>query len=476
MSRPIEDRLRDAYEAKTGQLTSARLDQLTAAREQGLDGLLGGESEHTAELPVLDFDAAPTRKRQHHWIAPALAAAAVAALAIGVTAVAGLDSKPRPRPNPPATHVSTPPPSTSAPAPTSAPSATQTQAQTITAPPYLPAGQTGSRGQVPWSAVGSGWRLLQRQNAGDYATYDPKLYLYDPAGGRYLITAALPEQLTLLAWSPDGQRAMIEDNGTLRQLNLHSGRMVSQLTVPGAGFGTYTNPRGLAVLVENFAGEFPQLQRYSTDGTLELTYPKLPLLPNDALLYTPDGTRLVTDTTNGPILLSNDGQLIRQFSIPAGYSQCFALKWWTNSTVLEVCGAKTSEFRALYLQPLTGGRPSVLVDSTGPFGGGYGDAWQLSNGDVLLRVEAGCGYGGNEILDPRNGSIRPLKLPVGVAKPGRITHMDGDLATFQQPNYDGCLGGDQPAYSLIDYDMVTGQTRKLIDGLAILVNWPGDPS
>ena len=30
----------------------------------------------------------------------------------------------------------------------------------IAGPGYLPRGQTGSRDEVPWSAVGAGWRLL----------------------------------------------------------------------------------------------------------------------------------------------------------------------------------------------------------------------------------------------------------------------------------------------------------------------------
>jgi hypothetical protein len=473
MSHPIEDRLREAYQAKTAQLTEQRLDQLAAARENGLDDLLG--SEHTAELPVIELAAHPAHRRlQHRWIAPSLAAAAITALAIGVTAVAGMHPDSRPKQNPPATHVSSPPPSSSAPAPS--PSSTQTHTHTVTAPRYLPAGQTGSRSQVPWSVVGSGWRLLQRES--NTGSFDRSLYLYDPAGGRYLITDQLPDDANLLTWAPDGQRAMVRtlNDGKLRQFDLRTGRVVSTAVLPTAGFLTYTTPRGLAMVVINDSNpQRPQLQRYSTGGTLELTYSDPALLTTGTVLYTPEGTQLVGDTSNGPVLLGNDGRLIRQFPTPAGYSECYVIKWWTSSSVLETCWVKDRALQALFLQPLAGGRPSVLVDSAGPLNEGYSNAWQLSNGDVLLEVEAGCGYGGNEILDPRNGSIRPLKLPAGVTQPGRIANMDGDLATFQQ-NYTGCGGGDQARFSMIDYNMVTGQTRKLLDGLAVIVSWPGDPS
>jgi hypothetical protein len=469
MSHPIEDRLRDAYQAKTAQLTEQRLDQLTAVRERGLDELLG--TEHTAELPLVDLDTA-RRARRHRWIAPALAAAAVAAVAIGVIVVATEQPGSRPKPNPPASHVSSPPSSSDIPTPTPSASASQT----VVAPPYLPAGQTGSRSQVPWSLVGSGWRLLQQQNAGDYATYSRKLYLYDPAGGRYLITDTLPVQSRLLAWSPDGQRAMVQslNDGKFQQFDLRTGRVVSTATLPQASFTTYTMPRGLAMVVSDDSNPLKlQLQRYSTGGTLELTYSDPALLGTETVLYTPDGTQLVGDTSNGPVLLGNDGHLIRQYPVPAGYHQCYAIKWWTTSSVLETCDVKDRAFQVLFLQPVAGGSPSRLTGGDGKYGMGYRAAWQLSNGDVLLENAAGCGNGGYQVL-AADGTTRSLRLPAGVTAPGYISNMDGDLATFVQRDTIGCGGSNQPHFRLIDYNMVTGQTRKLVDGLAFIVNWPGD--
>jgi hypothetical protein len=473
MSFLIEERLRDAYQAKTAQLTEQRLNQLAAAREHGLDELLGGE--RTAELPVLDFEASQTRRRQHRWIAPALAAAAVAAVAIGVIVFATEQPSSRPKPNPPASPVSRPPSSSSAPTPS--PSASPSQTLSQIAPPYLPAGQTGSRDQVPWAAVGTGWRLLQPQNG-----YRPgrDLYLYDPAAGRYLITDALPAGASLRAWSPDGQRAMLTvGDSSYRQIDLHTGKLVSQLSVPNTAFVAYTKPRGLAVLLTTLngtraAGPDAQLRRYSTDGTLEQSYP--PSVGSGPVYYTADGSEFVVDTSSYPQLYTNDGQLIRQLPAPAGYRTCSALKWWTQTSLLESCAAAAGSPYGLFIQSVDGSQPDLLTSSGGSSGLGFMYAWQLSNGDVLLSNVSGCGLAGYSILNPQDGSTRPLRLPAGVSAPGEIVNMAGNLATFlQQGDRHGCAGPTgTPQYQLIDYNLVTGQTHTLLDGLAVIVNWPGD--
>jgi hypothetical protein len=478
MSHPIEDRLREAYQAKTAQLTEQRLDQLAAAREQGLDGLLG--TEHTAELPVIELAAAPARRRgQHRWIAPSLAAAAIAAVALGVTALVASHPDSQPRPNPPATHISTPPPSTSAPAPSA--SATQTHTQTVTAPPYLPAGQTGSRSQVPWSIVGSGWRLLQPLD--NVGTSDGRLYLYDPAGGRYLITNRLPGTGRLLSWSPDGRRAMLQsgDGGALRyrELDLHTGEISAGFSVPLSNFITYTRPKGLAVLIQRYAANQYQLVRYGTDGTLEHLYAAPPGLGSStsAVLYLPDGSQFVGSITNGPLVLfGNEGQLVRSYPKPDGYDRCTPVKWWRTGTVLEICNhmGSVGQLNALYLQPIVGGAPSLLTDDAGSHQMGHLDGWRLSNGDVLLVNATGCGNGGYQVLGS-DGVVRSLKLPAAITAPGVIVNMDGDWATFLQTTDFGC-DPRQGSRRLIDYNMVTGQTRALIDGEGVLVSWPGDPS
>lgn len=476
MSHPIEDRLRDAYQAKAAQLTEQRLDQLTAAREQGLDGLFASESEHTAELPALDFDSAAARRAQHHWIAPALAAAAVAALAIGVTAVSGMHATPRPRPNPPASHVSTPPPPTSAPAPSA--SASQTHIQTIVGPPYLPAGQTGSRSQVPWSAVGSGWRLMQRQHfTGTGPTFDNSVYLYDPAGGRYRITDSLPPGVRLSAWSPDGNRAMFitigQGNTTFYQLSLRSGSVSRLLRTGPANFIGYSRPQGLAFVAEvpDDAGSDYRISRYSVDGSLELSYPRvvngITLLWTGGF-YSADGSELVVgnEQDGSAVLIGNDGHFIRTFAAPSGYRGCTPVKLWKASSMLEHCGL------ALVVQPLSGGAAWVLAAGPGRNATGYWNAWQLSNGDVLLHNWSSCDRSTYDILDAGTGVIRPLHWPSGIPAGSTILNVSGDIATFEHRTPGGC-GNGVSQVTLYSYNLLTGQTSKLVDSDAVIFGWPG---
>ena len=127
---------------------------------------------------------------------------------------------------------------------------------------------------MPWSAVGAGWRLVLPNTA---ASSSPtSLYLYDPAGGRYLIKDRLSAGTAVLAWSPDGTRAMLrtyDKDGAqhLQEVNLRSGAMTTHF--PGSDVVSYTQPKGLAVLIQEGMNGTARLLRYSTTGQLEHTYP-----------------------------------------------------------------------------------------------------------------------------------------------------------------------------------------------------------
>ncbi|HET6209304.1 MAG TPA: hypothetical protein VFD94_02915, partial [Jatrophihabitans sp.] len=416
-----------------------------------------------------------TRRRHSRWLAPAVAAAAVAAVAVVAFALSSGGSS-RITPAPPASRASSASPSAS-PTTSSEPTANKGQS-TGAAQAYLPAGKTGSRTDVPWSAVGSGWRLVQ-PNASD-GTAD-SLYLHDPAGGRYLITDQLPRQTYLQAWSPDGQRAMFQvnngsDDTRFRQLDLSSGQLDAGFTQHFGLFLRYTQPRGLAVLVTGQVQGTDRLLRYSADGTLQLAYP--PIIAGQRLheyypiLYTADGSQLVAQTGNSSVLLSNGGELVQQYSLPGSNQSCRPVKWWTADTFLEACDRPGSlgSVSSLYLQPVAGGTPNLLVDQGSSIGMGYGSGWQLSNGDVLLSRRSGCGSAGYDILHP-DGTTVPLRLPAGVPEPGTITSLVGDLATFRVVH--GC-GQPGPNVTLLDYDMVTGATSTLLDSDGIVVGYPGD--
>jgi TolB protein len=452
------------------------------AREPEPDEFPG--SEHTAELPIIDLVGKPSR-RQHRWLAPALAVAAIAAVAIGAVVIATDQPSTRLRPNPPATHVSSPPPSASPPVPTDAPTPSPSASQTRTAvvPTYLPSGRTGSRGQVPWSLVGSGWRLVQPAIV-DLQSYERSLYLYDPSNGRYLITGALPAGALLTGWSPGGGQAMFAVNtpqaGTgLYQVQLRSGAGALVLRSTTASFVAYAEPTGGAFLVQQPGPNNGwQLSRYAGYGGLEYSYPLVigGRQVGGGAVYTADGTELIlTSTTGTPFLIGNDGHFIRTFRVPAGYQGCTPVKLWTAGTVLENCFISDPAPRgALVVQPLSGAAPTTLADGPGTETGGYEQAWQLSNGDVLLHANGQCDDGGYRVLHPGTGAITVPRLPAEVSAHPFMLSMEGDQATFLVGG-SGCVADHPGAHTLLDYNLVTGQTRILLQQSALILPWPGDP-
>lgn len=476
MSREMEDRLRAAYQAKADQVTDRRLAQLRAERDSQLATLF------SEDVPIARLEHPPVqldsrRHRHSRWLAPAVAAAAVAAVAAAAFALSTPGSH-RTTPAPPASKASSPTASAS-PSVTGSPSATANSTGTAGLG-YLPAGQTGARNEVPWSAVGAGWRLVQPTDAtGSTAT----VYLYDPAAGRYLITDQLPKSAYLQAWSPDGQRAMLRTPGSsndfvrFQQLDLHSGQLEAGFSQFLGNWVSYTQPRGLAVLVTGQVQGAERLLRYGTDGTPQLAYPLTvggqKLNGYYGVLYTADGSQLVMQAGDNPVLLSNNGELVQQYPLPASNQSCRPVKWWTADTFVEACdrSGTLGSITSLYLQPVAGGSPTLLVDQGSSIGMGYATGWQLSNGDVLLARMSGCGSAGYDILRP-DGTTVPLRLPAGVSEPGTIINMSGDLATFQVVGKgSSCAGRDEPR--LIDYNMVTGATSTLLNSLGLVLGYPG---
>jgi hypothetical protein len=483
MNRAMEDRLRAAYQAKAEQVTDERLTQLRAEREEQLTTSLSDDADVTRlDSTVLHpWFGAPGRTARHsRWFAPALAAAVVVAVAAGALAIANSHGPRQARPAPPATHLSSP---TGSPVPTptaarstsaSQPSVTATNA----APPYLARGKTGSRTDIPWSAIGAGWQLVQPMFQDDKPD---TLYLYDPAGGRYLVSDQVPGSANLVAWSPDGQRAMFQsaDNGItrFRELDLQSGQLSVGFTQYQGYFVSYTQPRGLAVLVAGQVQGAPRLLRYGTDGSLQLAYPAEFIgggpLTNTAL-YSSDGSQFVAYTGRSE-LVSNGGQLIRQYPLPQPDDRlCQPLRWWTSDSFLEACDTPTTQTwpNTLYVQPVAGGAPTRLTPQRPGSSPDYDYAWQLSNGDVLLQRAAGCGVYHYDILR-QDSTVVPLRMPAGVPDPTRIVSVNGDLATFTVLKGGSC-GGGAAEDALVNYNMVTGTISTLMHGYGNVVGYPGN--
>lgn len=285
----------------------------------------------------------------------------------------------------------------------------------------LPAGQQGSRQQVPWAQVGPGWILAQWSPTwnGSAAT---SLFLVDPAGGRYLIdtfpasaTASAPT--ILVGWSGDGQRALLTSSAaspTVDVLNLRT-LATTQFELANATPVGFTAPDGLAILVNvniNGAGQ-AKLERVSLTGQLELSYPAsfVPGGPyNGSALYSPDGTELAIGTSAGIELMSNDGQGLRHLNVRPSVQWCRPVRWWTPEELLASCLPADSGASQLWLVPASGATPTALTASPAANqDSGDLDAWQLSGGTYVQDAGA-CSYVYVAKLQP-DGLTTPVAIP-----------------------------------------------------------------
>lgn len=267
--------------------------------------------------------------------------------------------------------------------------------------PSLSAGQQGTQQQVPWSQVGPGWFLAEWQQAASPAA-PTWLFLVDPAGGRYLIDTfpANPASSTpylLIAWSGDGQRALLTSaaGATVGVLNLRTLALTEFGLGAGAGPLGFTAPDGLAIIANGSTGTGQVLQRFSLTGQLELSYPTS--YPGGgtyegSALYSADGTELAVGTSTGVEMLSNDGQDLSFLAVSSSVGYCTPDRWWSATVLLVGCDPDGSGIQQLWLVPTSGATPTALTASP-PAAGDVGDldAWQLPSGTYLQDAGA-CGY------------------------------------------------------------------------------------
>jgi hypothetical protein len=299
--------------------------------------------------------------------------------------------------------------------------------------------------QIPWNKVGPGWTLatwtltpnpVYTPKPGHQYPTDPPpppppnlpvtLYLFDPAGARYLITTlapwpadrpGIPGHTPVLAdWSGDGRHALFEDNfpakghATMTDVDLATGaKQTVEIDTPGyTGYGTYSGPTGHAILLSGTktnnpadpsSGEYTQvLERFDLSGTKQLTFPTDHLGAagkfNLNYLQTPDGSQLVLGTDNGMVVVNNDGSLDRQLPVPsAPRTSCKPVRWWTSTVILAGCNGPPGKSMTMQLWqvPLAGGTPTALtpVDEHN----GYLNGWQIPSG-TFLENQPGCGGDG----------------------------------------------------------------------------------
>ncbi len=212
-----------------------------------------------------------------------------------------------------------------------------------------------ARAVVPWDRVGAGWVLAEYTSARPVGGSGPAvLYLISPGGARYQL-ARWPDWRTapqLVAWSPDGKRALFQvfsGRGGAELLTLATGQ-VSTFVLPGAADPIgFTTPDGLAIVASQQAGPATSLARYSLSGRLVRS---LGTSADGQVLYAPSGTEFATGAAGGLKLVSNSGTLIRTLRVPRTTAMsCNPVRWWNSGTILASCLPPGSAIPQLWLVP-----------------------------------------------------------------------------------------------------------------------------
>jgi hypothetical protein len=286
----------------------------------------------------------------------------------------------------------------------------------------LGAGQVGSRSEVPWHSVGSGWALAMysASSGGEGVPFKVgayTLYLADPAGGRYVLASwpasKAPVDWNLQAWSGDSRRALLTSGNQVRQLTLATGKVTSfKLPANYQALG-YTRPDGLNVLVEQgFVADLHSrvsLARYSLTGKLQRKLASVEDLGQVA--YQPAGAELAAGDINGLELIGNDGGVIRSLPVPGVKYGCNAVRWWSASTILASCQTPSGASSRLWLVPASGARPTAMTPASrhNYFDLGDFNAWQLNSG-LYLDAYGGCGTV-NITRQPAHGPETLVNVP-----------------------------------------------------------------
>ena len=258
----------------------------------------------------------------------------------------------------------------------------------------LPYGKTGTRAQVPWDQVGTGWFLVTMIEKAK-----GELYLTDPQGGRYAITslplAASGRYFTssLADWSPNGREALLLDGGPagrtqITWIDLRTGSSHGQNVPYNLMDAQFSRPTGTRVLLDLGAYGTPGAQLY------RLAWQQAPALVTAVAggdgppLYSLDGTYLILSATSGLSVIGNNGMLLRHLAVPG---RCSPVKWWTASEVLASCSLGGDPDR-LWLVPAAGGAATALTPTRPTTGPDLGDedAWQLTSG-LFTHALGPCG-------------------------------------------------------------------------------------
>jgi hypothetical protein len=315
---------------------------------------------------------------------------------------------------------------------------------------------------VPWSHVGVGWVLAQYTTAAPEGgkTGPSTLYLISPGGAKYKVASWPDERFApqLLAWSPDGKRALLQvlsGKGGVEIRTLATGRTNTFALPAGATPAGFTTPDGQNIVADRLSGSQTTLARYNLSGKLTRS---LGSSVDGAALYEPSGAAFATGASAGLKLVSNNGALIRKLPVPGtSANTCNPARWWNGGTILASCSPSGTAVNQLWLVPVNGGRPTALTPrrSASAKSGDLGDldAWSLSSG-LYLQSAGPCGV--LQIFrQSAGGSIKRITVPHTTGD-NVVLSASGSRLLVQAPT--SCVGSN----SLLWYNPGTHAEQWLI--------------
>ncbi len=300
---------------------------------------------------------------------------------------------------------------------------------------------------IPWGAVGPGWLLGvwtpqkplvpgQKPPKGYNQSPPQSVFLISPEGVRYLVVQEPNSRQFVVAWSSDGQRVLQQSASRFSQIDLATGRAFDHFSLPSqsSNFSTsvsYSNPRGLALLVLMQRGEQSVLQRYSLTGKLQLTYPyNFGSLGSFTSRYTesPNGAEIAMGAPHGVAIVSNTGAVLAKYVVPRA-KFCTPTRWWSSTIVLASCGSYTPRLYEIHVD--TGAVNDLTATPRSP---DFGDenAWQTHPG-VYVQDAGACGY-------QYMGKLGPNHRTTPVAVPG----IEGSVFILGAANHELALSAAVP--------------------------------
>lgn len=342
----------------------------------------------------------------------------------------------------------------------------------------VPAGQVGTRAQVPWDQVGPGWFLVQSDSSApdspeESAPPAPKrgtatLALVSPDGARYVITTwpgrgagSGPMNLAeLVAWSGDGRHALFNafGNGIAIEMDLTTGAS-RQISVPHLFTIGFTSPTGAnLVAVEDM--ETPdgtwlgqQLVRLDLNGKPQVQLAKFDrAMPH--WLYSRDGATVYLNGSGGLGVVSNAGGPIRVLAkLQTPGADCAPVTWWDQRRILANC-SDTGGSRLWLVQAASGSAtPLTAVPGKDPVGAGYDNAVHVG-GAVFAEHLEGCGVVTVHRLAPSGLGTR-IAIPQSLSNDHLVGAVGGKIAIASSTE---CGAPSWFGF----YDPATNSTHKIV--------------